>query len=111
MVADLPLLIKLDNLGELLTPKQPLQLGAPLHNTIPPPPPARPKTENDISHLLLQQNRRIQPTLGDGDCFFVLCSTTSKHSKIIFYSKMTFCMEFMSNPTHLFQSLVHDQQR
>ena len=66
----------------------------------------QPKKQCHITHLLLQQNRKIRPILGDDNRFFrsisfYLFNTQKEHLQV---RKET--VEFISDNTHLFHFLV-----
>ena len=68
------------------------------------------KEQCDITHLL-QQNRKIQPILGDGNCFFRSLSfyffnTQEEHLRV-----RKEIVEFISDNVHLFQPLVISEER
>lgn len=69
------------------------------------------KKECDISHLLLQENRKIIPITGDGNCFFrslsyFLFNTQEEHLQV-----RNEVAEFITNNTNLFHSLVISEDK
>ena len=107
-----PTLSKMEVLRDLLTSPNYVKLGDFPDKPIPPEvlellqSPVQPKKQCDITHLLLQQNRKIQPILGDGNCFFrsisfYLFNTQKEHLQV-----RKEIVEFISDNTHLFHFLV-----
>ena len=97
------------NFGDLLTPQKHSELGVPRNNTIYPP--NQPKTQNDITLLLLQQNRKVHPILGDGNCFFRSLSYSIFHTQQHHLQVRKEIVEFISDHVHLFEALVISDDR
>lgn len=107
-----PMLSKTEVLRDLLTSTNYVKLGDFPDKPIPPDvlkllqPPMQAKKRCDITHLLLQQNRKILPILGDGNCFFrsisfYLFNTQNEHLQV-----RKEIVEFISDNAHLFHFLV-----
>lgn len=71
----------------------------------------QPQQQPDITHLLLQQNRKIKPISGDGNCFFrslslLLYNTEHNHPQV-----RKDIVQFITDHAHLFHSLLITNDR
>ena len=109
---DQPSLTKTEILRDSLTSPNYIKLGDFPDKPIPPKvlqllqPPTQHKKECDITHHLLQQNRKIVRIVGDGNCFFrslsfFLFNTQQEHLRV-----RKEIVEFITANTKLFDILV-----